>query len=746
MDRLRASPRLATAVALALGATGFGTTAYAADTQVNALEDIVVTARKREENLQDLGASVSALGANELNRRFDVDLASFANAAPNVVIDDLQQGPGSPAAISIRGIGTTDVEKSFDPTAGVVLDGVFIGANSGAMIKALDLQSMEILRGPQGTLFGRNSIAGAINVTRRKPGGEGGGEVRLGIGNYSDFQADGYVNGNLTDNFAVKLAGAKRKRDGWFENRTLGKDVGELDYYAVSPSFLWTPTENLEFYYRYDRSKQTQDANTVHNMAQADQVFCFFYNQCAQGLQTPQSGDRLTVLQNGDGRNSFFESDLHIFQAKWEFAPTYQLDYIFGYFKTNEEVLQDWDGTPLTLYHTERPAVYQQRSHELRLTHAGEGALSYTVGFYGWNSGYTIDLLSFIGFGDFLFGLPSGTVLNVPQSVRQRTESQAVFFEGDYKFTDALTLTLGGRYTKDEKESGVIDPLFTAQLAVLGGFDNPFNKEWSEFTPKVSLRYRVNDDLMVYGLYSRGFRAGGFSGRPGTYEAAATPYDPETVDNFEAGIKSEWFDKRLRLNASVYFMKYEEKQEELSVPVDVAGGTGQQTLVLNAATADLKGVELELQARPGGGFAVNASLGYLDAEYKDFVDPLSGQDISYLKLRRAPKVTASLSPSYEWEAMDGTFWVQATAHYSSSVEYTFFNTPQARNPSQTIVDASINYQRGKTMVSLWGMNLGDEDGWSQAYDVGSSLAFPGLWTYAATRPPRTYGLRIQQSF
>lgn len=734
--------QLALAISLAMGATGH--TGVALAQQADALEEVVVTARKRSENLQDVGGAVSALSAADLARRFDVDLQSFANAAPNVIIDDLQQGPGSPAAISIRGIGTTDVEKSFDPTAGVVLDGVFIGANSGAMLKALDLQGMEILRGPQGTLFGRNSIAGVINVTRRKPGNELGGEVRLGYGNYNDVQADGYLNVPVSDQFAFKVGGAKRQRDGWFKNATLGKDVGNLDYWNISPSFLWKPADGIEVYYRFDQSKQTQDANTVQNMAQPDQLFCIVYEQCAQSVSSPQSGDRLTVLQNGDGGSSFFKTQMHVLQAKWEFAPDYQFDYIFGSFKTKEEVYQDWDGTPLTLYHTERPANYYQRSHELRITHTGDGALTYTAGLYQWDSGYRIDLLSYIGFlGAIGVPVPLDYVAEVAQTVEQKTKSTAAFFEADYKFTDALTLTVGGRYTKDKKQSGLIDAGMP-DLATLGSLSNPFRKDWSQFSPKVSLRYRIDEDLMVYGLYSQGFRAGGFSGRPGTYEAASIAYNPEKVDNVEAGWKAQFLDNRVRLNGSVYVMKYKKKQEEQSVPTSV--GTGQQTIVLNAATATLKGFELELAANLGSGFSVNASFGYLDAGYDKFADPIDGTDLTYLKLRRAPKTTLTLSPSYEWNAMNGQFWVQADAHMVSATELTFLNSPQSHNGSTTVLDASLNFRKDKLTVSLWGANLTDEDNWTQAYDVGTSRAFAGLWTYAATRPPRTYGVRLQYGF
>jgi iron complex outermembrane recepter protein len=504
-----------------------------AQSEPRVLEEIVVTARKREESLQDVGMSLSALGGDDLRIRFDTDLQTLQNMSPNLIVSDLQQGPGSPAAIAIRGIGTTDVEKNFDPTVGVVVDGVFIGVNSGAMLRAIDLESVEVLRGPQGTLFGRNSIGGIINVRRGRPDFDGlSGSLRGGFGNYGDRQLDAFVNVTVTDNLAFRLGGAVRDSDGWFYNATLDRDVGESNYWVISPSIRWKPTENTELYYRYDRTEQEQDANTLHNLAQPDQVFCSLYGQCAQGVQTPQSGRNYTVLQNDDPPyQTYFDTDTHILNASWDIDERYSLDFVYGRFETDEEVYQDWDATPLTLYHTDRPATWKQDSFELRLNFAGD-RLSYTAGAYYWESDYRIDLASYIGFGAILgvpgAGFDDALVFPVFQTVAQSTESYAFFVEADYLLADRWTLTLGGRYTDDEKESAVIDPL-TPELAIRGNPDNPFKASWNEFTPKVGLRFQATDRMMFYGLYSRGFRAGGFNGRPGggEYLAASTPYDPK---------------------------------------------------------------------------------------------------------------------------------------------------------------------------------------------------------------------------
>jgi iron complex outermembrane recepter protein len=664
-----------------------------------------------------------------------------------VIIDDLQQGPGSPAAISIRGIGTTDVEKNFDPTAGIVLDGVFIGVNSGAMLKAIDLQSVEILRGPQGTLFGRNSIAGVINVTRGRPDLERfGGEVRAGLGNYNHREFDAFVNLPLADWVAFRLGGAWRETDGWFYNRTLDKDKGDIKYRSISPSVTFRPLDNLDIYYRYDRTLQDQDANVLQNMAQPDQVFCFFHGQCAQDVKTPQSGDRYVVnIDADDPYQAFFNTKLHIGNVRWDVSDRHTLEYVYGRFATDEEVYQDWDGTPLQLYDTDRPARWDQRSHELRLTSTGE-RLDYTVGAYFWDSDYRMDLTSYIGFGDFLFGLPPGTILTVEQTVVQNTESRAVFFEGDYRLGDAWTVTVGARYTRDEKDSGLIDPLMP-QLAEKGSLEDPFKKSWNEFTPKVGLRYRVHDELMFYGLYSKGFRAGGFTGRPGTYEAASVPYDPETVDNYELGWKSEWLDRRLRVNGAVFFMEYKDKQEEQSVPTGV--GTGQQTFVLNAARAELKGLEVDFIGLITDAFTLAGNLGLLDAKYKELADPITGTDLTHLDLRRAPPVTATLSPTYSVDIAGGTLTFHADWRYVGKQELTFLNSPQSHVSAHDVLDASISYRFGRygdTVISVWGLNLTNDDSWSQAYDVGTDVGFPGLWTYTATRPPRTYGVRLRHSF
>ena len=246
--------------------------------QDGVLEEVVVTSRKRTENLQDVGFAVSALTKSEIEGQFARDITDLANISPNIVIDDTAQGPGGVAAIFIRGIGVADVEKNFDPAVAVVVDNMFIGSNAGSLLRSIDLEGMEVLRGPQGTLFGRNTIGGAINITRSRPTGELGGKVRVGYENYDTFYADGIFNFGIGENLAVKLSAAKRdQQEGYYGNDYVGRDVGRNDYQSLGANILWTPTDSLELEYTGQFEETDQDTPPLLNNAQPRHLFCSAY-------------------------------------------------------------------------------------------------------------------------------------------------------------------------------------------------------------------------------------------------------------------------------------------------------------------------------------------------------------------------------------------------------------------------------------------------------------------------------------
>jgi iron complex outermembrane receptor protein len=715
------------------------------------LEEITVTARKRVEPLQDVAMSVSAMGAKEIETAFATDVRDLIYISPNTVLDDTSQGPGGVAAAYIRGIGVSEVEKNFDPAVGVVVDGIFRGTMTGSIERAIDLERMEVARGPQGTLFGRNTIGGVIIMERSKPTGEVGGKFRASYGNYDTAVIDGIFNFGLGDKLAVKLSGAYRNQgDGYFTNLNTGRKDGENKYTSYGINVLWSPIENLEVEYTGMWERTKQDTPPLLNVGQPGQLFCDLFGWCSPDIETPVSGDRYDVLTAcgdeattvwpefpwdppgydapHDCYNAKYDADNNQIEVRWDLNDNYRIDYIFGHWKTKEKVVTDWDGVTDVLFHTDRPAEYKQTTNELRLTYDAGGKLVYTVGAYFWDSEYEIRLRSYIG-----FAVP-GVVLDLPQTTKQTNKSKAIFFEGDYDFNDSWTLTLGGRYTKDKKTTDQVG-IVTADA----------KDDWNKVTPKVALKYNLNDDSMIYGLFSSGYRAGGFNGRVDGIETATTPYDPETVDNFELGYRSEWAENTLIFNATAFYMDYKDKQEEIQQSSETSG-TGQVTRVVNAADATIKGLEFELMWLATEGLTIRANLGLLDASYDNFLvntgttDDPEFTDFSDLDFRRAPDTTFSLMGTYEWDVGTGQMMIQAGWRFLGAHEVDFANKPELHNKSQNLIDASINYYYKDWYFSAFGRNLAKEDGYQIGFDVA------GLWSYAAPRAPRTYGLEVGYRF
>jgi iron complex outermembrane receptor protein len=715
------------------------------------LEEITVTARKRVENLQEVALSVSAMGPQEIDGNFATDVRDLVYISPNTVLDDTNQGPGGVAAAYIRGIGVSEVEKNFDPAVGVVVDGIFRGSMSGSVERAIDLERMEVLRGPQGSLFGRNTIGGVIILERSKPTTEFGGKLRGSYGNYDTTVLDGVVNFGLGDTLAVKLGASYRDQaEGFFKNLNTGRDDGQSQYDSFTINPLWMPMEGLEIEWTYQQERTTQDTPTLLNAGQPGQLFCEAYAWCSPSLTIPVSGDRYRSLtaygseatsptddpnwvapgysSPYDFDNATFDADTNQLEVRWDLNDNYRIDYLIGSWETDEKVVTDWDGVTDVLFHTDRPAKYSQLTNELRLTFDAGDKLAYTVGGYYWDSDYSITLTNYIG-----FAVPNYIFIN-QQVTKQTSKSKAVFFEGDYRFTDAFTLTVGGRYTEDDKT--------TDQSGANVG---NAKADWDKFTPKVALKYDLNDTSMIYGLYNVGYRAGGFNGRVDSTETAETPYDPETVDNFELGYRSEFMDRRVIFNATAFYMDYQDKQEEIQQP-SATSGTGQVTRVVNAATATITGAEFELMYLAENGMTIRANLGYLDAGYDSFTvntgteqNPVYN-DFSDLEFRRAPEWTAGLNINQEWDLSNGSLTMQAGLRYLGAHYVDFANKPELKNGSQSLVDASLTYNMDQWYFSLFGRNLLEEDGYQIGFDVA------GLWSYAAPRAPRTYGFEVGYRF
>ena len=753
MRSLRAAMGAGSALALCITAQAAHAQAAESDSGYS-LEEITVTARKRVESMQDVPAAISALSAGDLNRRFDSDVRDFADSSPNIVIDDTQQGPGGVAAIYIRGIGVADVEKSVDPAVGVVFDDVYIGQSSGSLLKAIDIDRVEVLRGPQGTLFGRNATGGVINLARSRPTYDTTGKARITYGRFDTLKIEGVASTGLSEKVAVKVSAAYEKSDGYIYNSVYDQPGQRSEFYAVAGALLFEPTDGLSIQLSYDHQKTDQDPPQLLAVNRPTDLFCTAYAQCSATPGEPTSGGRYVSVADGPlNKNASFKLDMAIGKVSYELGSDLELDYILGWLKTNETITQDFDGSPFTLYHTDRPARWRQTTNELRLTKGGSGPLSFVLGAYFWDSRYTINLKNYIGFA----GAP---LLTSAQDVTQTNKSWAGYGELDYDLTDRLTLTAGARYTHDKKTSIVNDktifiygslveanPIVTIQPSLAGGqivMAAPVKKSWSKFTPRVSLKYDINSDMMGYVLWSRGYRGGGFNGRPSTIGAAINPYNPETLDNYELGFKSEFAGGRVRLNAAAFLMKYKDMQQDLDVPAP-GTSTGRENRTINASSAEFKGFELDLTAQVTEQLKINGNIGYLDAKYRNFFGDIYSTgtpvDATFLKIRRAPKWTWNVGATYETDiGPDTTAWITGDVHYLGAHEITFLNNPNLRNGGQYMVDASVNVRYNATTVSLFGKNLANEKGWTIGYDV------QGVWSYAAPRPRRTWGVALTQTF
>lgn len=725
--------------------------------QSTVIEEVVVTARKREEGLQSVPLAVSAITQREIQNSFFRDAEDLEGMAPNLVIDPVGAGPQG-AAISIRGISFSDIEKSFDPAVGVLLDGIYIGTNTSQLFNVFDTERIEIARGPQGTLFGRNTIGGTISVHRTPVALSGGpsARVKATVAQYDrrDYAAVVQVP-LIEDTLGLKLSGQIRSGgDDWRRNLFDGERPEGQDYTTYLASLRWRPLDNFDVTYSYQREKAYSDTPPIYNVSRPligppgasppVEVQCIVLGQCQVDEDTPDTG-RLDRYNQNFPNDAKLDGDYHTLRADWDVNEDHGVTVLFGYRDQPERVFQDFDAAPTNNFSTLRDQDYDQTSLDLQLSSTWNDRLTTTAGLFLWNSEYTLRQNTF-----FIFGTFPDINTNVFQDTNHETDSYAVYVEGDYQLTDAVTLTLGGRWTRDEKS---IDTTFGAVEAfgsiVVPGTNVTREDEWDEFTPNARLRYQINPNQMVYGSYSRGFRSGGFNGRAASVTTVG-PYDPETVDSFEAGWRSDWFEGSLIFNATAFHTTYDDKQEDITraAPPPV----NQETVVTNAAEVEISGLELETIARPVEGLQLRANYGYTDASYEDFssadpVDPSRQLDLSYLELRRAPENTLGLGMTYDFMLGNVSMQLTADGRWKDDYHTNARNIPEGFIDSHWIVDASAMADFGYFQLRLFGRNLNDEQFLSSALDVGGGITqgqtlLPALWTFSGASVPRTYGLEL----
>jgi len=758
---------MALGLAMAGGLSTAAPVAYSQDV-AGALEEVIVTARKVFESLQDVPVAVTAFSGETIDSYVMRDIREMEGFIPNVVIDSVSVSPAG-ASLYIRGVGTQEVERSFDPAVGVVIDGVPLSFVNGSMANTFDFASFEVLRGPQGTLFGRNTTGGVINVTRTKPTGELGFRYEATLGNDDRVDLKGVLNFPIVEGkLAGKLGFASQKDGGLRRNTLLGERVGDADNQQYNATFLWTPTEDFDALFTYVKYEDTNDGIPLQNITSVNANPALTEVPCILPAVVfgEVCGDAVTDIESltQDYYNPVdFEWDSYTLNMNWDVGVGV-VTTVLGYQETDEEVKTDFDGSSLNFFHANRLQVSDQTSAEIRFASSEElsDSWSFVAGVFWLEDEYELEQRTSLG----AFGGADGpnTLFQNPMTEHSR-DAWAVFGSFVFELTDQLNLTVGGRYTEEKKEffgqqffggstangfpgfiPGTADDLFVFGQPIFVPMSSAGGEEdWDEFSPKIGLDYRINDDVLTYFSYSEGFRSGGFNGR-NSDPSNIGPFDPEFVDNYELGMKGEFLDNRLRLNVAAFYTDYSDKQEEVIEP---DGFGGSNTVVRNASTVEIVGLETELTFAITEHFLLNANFGYLDAQYDEYLADLSGDGIitdnSNLELRRVPEWTGGINGTYTMPLGSGDLIAFVGYRYTDEYFVEVANDPRGLLDERGVWDATLSYEfeisEGNSMkITAFGRDLTDE------VDFNSAVVVPGVIAFGAVSGGREYGLQVSGSF
>ncbi len=717
------------------------------------LEKITVTARKREEPIQNVPISITHFSSEQIDTLKVRNLESLTVKIPNVALDDIGT-VGGVANFSIRGIGINSSIPSVDPTVGVFVDGVYLGANNGTLFDTFDIESIEVLRGPQGTLFGRNMTGGAVLVNTKKPGDalemslrtsfEGGGE------NLNSYYM-GTVGGPLGETLRAKITAYTNQDNGWFENLNTGESFGELDVRMVRPVLTWDPTDDLSFVLRYQYDRVDGDGAAAQNHTNGF------------GVTNPAAGydrDSHDFSINEEGKR---ESEAHFFTAQADWNVNFgdgTITNIFGWRDSDTFSLVDLDASPLDLLSARAWANYRQWSNELRYSGRFYERFHATTGVYYFRNEINYhELRSLLADALAASGLPG---LDVSQSGggNYDVETLGLFLSLDYDVTDQLTFTAGTRYTREKRDAEIVliattlpfPPPEAPLCNIVEGPDCEFDftdeETWHSWSPKIGATYYISDRANIYGHWSRGFRSGGYNLRNLSPAHSPGPYDEETIDSFEAGFKVAT--DRGRLYGAAFYNMIDDMQREINFPVE---GLGLVQLINNTADVETYGFELDGLFAIAESLFVVGSVGYVNPEYIKVrhdlnLDGSIDENDEALELPRAAKWTYSIGLTHDTGAIS---WGRMTSRVSYSYRDKSYFTDDNRGYilEQNIIDAGVDIipANGPFSIGLYGKNLLNEvrhGGDSQLPGVLGTppLAAPLGGTFSPLSKGRTFGVEL----
>lgn len=670
-------------------------TTETASSEKAALEVIQVTARRTAENLQSVPVAVTSIGAEDLKNKGIENLTAIQQQSPNTTLQ-VSRGTNSTLTAYIRGIGQQDPLWGFEPGVGIYIDDVYLARPQGAALDVYDVERIEVLRGPQGTLYGRNTIGGAVKYVTKPLSGDSELSLRGTVGSYN--QRDGKIAGQtaITDKLFVGGAAALYNRDGFGTYLNTGAENYNKDIRSGRLSLQYQALDNLRINLAAD--KTTDDSNSKGG------------HRLTNSLLTKEAPPAKPYDSNTSMPTSnSVETEGQSLTLQWDINADWTFKAISARREGVTDTNIDFDST--RLMSLDVPAFYEdeQSSHELQLMYNSD-RLTFASGLY-----------SFDGDACGAFGtvIVAGAGVTVENGGCVQTDSFAGYAQGTYHLDTRWSLTLGGRYTKDDKTANVYRFMYLGfkhprQSANKIATQSDFNgdESFSHFSPRLGFEYQANDQLMWYGSYTDGFKSGGFDmrGNQQTNPQANEPYQPETVDTVEFGVKSEWLDRRLRLNAAVFSSSYDDMQ----VTVQRAVGNNVASQVLNAASADINGAELEAIAVASEALQFNLIVGYTDAKFNEvmFYDPTTKTttDVSGLwSFANTPELTATLGSKYSMALAGGELVLTASMAYRSDTQ--IFELPSMLDSGgYTLFNAGATWYApsGNWDVSLQGRNIGDK--------------------------------------
>ncbi|MGQ2976244.1 MAG: TonB-dependent receptor [Sphingopyxis sp.] len=682
-------------------------------------DEIIVTATKKGygENVQDVPIAVTAYGEAQLDAKFVQNLQSLSYDVPNVQLEDVGSTPGY-ANFSIRGLGINSSIPSIDPTVGVFIDGVYLGINAGVVFDNFDLEGLEVLRGPQGLLFGRNVTGGAVVVRTSRPSFDlefrGKASVETGL----KKTVSGVVTGPIVDDVvAAKLAVYYSDDDGWFRNRFDGKSFGKAKDLIIRPALSIRGGEDFRMDIRYEHGETKGDgpAGQNHGLFRRDS-FDFSVNN--RGFYD-NKWDQASAETNVDVR--FGEG---------------VITNIAGYRRYRSSASSDIDATPLSLFHADIEIAQSQLSDELR--YAGKfGDVDVTTGLYY----FTQD----IRYGERRTLLGGRQIVSGGGAQDQTT--WGVFASADWHLSETLTLNLGGRYTWERKtvQVSTLRPNGCNLDTIICTTNFADSDKWKGFTPKIGLQWQPGDDTQVYGVYTRGFRSGGYNLRNTDPNVPPGPFDQEVQDSFELGVKQQF--GRNRINVAGFYNRIKDLQREIVLP----GPLGASQVIRNTADATIKGIEAEGLFFILPNLALSGQVGYVDGQYRNVQFDLSGDGVingvdRRLKLPRLSPWTYGAGLTYD-QRLGSLGTATARVSYNHRDKAAFTDNNQGFLQGADMLDASLTLATADNhwKFSIYGRNLLNEA--TIGSDVQLPAAFGGVGaSFSPLNKGRVIGGEVAVSF